>query len=350
VEVAIIGGGFAGLSAAQEASKFSDDVTLFHRKPYSEERSGCWGQGIKDFSRFPVQRDLDGYLRDLNQAKLEDGNGSGEVSFADGVVIERSRFENSWASRLDVDMIQERIDRFKLEQISRDAKLVVDCSGPFPVSKKLRDFSYSLIAPMLNCKVYGDFSDIYPDVKVIKYKRYFLEMMPETEERCNISIGCSRENEPAEMYEDMETILSDRDIDVPDFNEVTHGNYVSNSLLTILRHSKFRINGAEVKLAGDALGISSGISGFGNSRASWSGTQAAKTYFAGESYPKKIFFDQFLSRAMHTTFKPLHRQLGIVSSMRYLGGSELEVGRLGDPRGLRDLLRATKQIARCKIN
>lgn len=345
MRVAVIGGGMSGLSAAHEASKFSDEITLFHQKPFSSERSGCWGQAIKDFSRVPLDKDADGYLRDLQKVKFEDRRGSAEVSFTDGAAVERSSLESEWASQLkEVSMEQERVDKSRLKQISEKSDLVVDCSGPFPVSKKIRNFRYRLIAPMLNCKVSGDFSDIYPNVKVIRYKNYFLEMMPETEEECNIAIGCSKENNPAEMYTDMKDMLSGRDIEVPAFGEMKHGNYVSNTLPTILRHSSFGLNGAEVRLTGDALGIASDMSGFGNSRAAWTGIQAVRTYFNNESYRRKILSDQLLSRSVHTIFRPLHRRIGIVRTMKYIGGQKVEADKLGDPRNLKDIIKASKQV------
>ncbi len=287
MKVSVVGGGLSGLAAAEESEKQGFDTVLYDEKKYHEGRRGSWGEFILDKRVLP--EGVEGLKKDVSEAvfSLE----SKEVVFdlIDGATIDRGKLESSWASKLDSTVVKENcfVDQTKFLDICRKSDLVIDASGPFPVSRRLGifDHAHKNMIKTLSANYEADFSGFERPLG-IPVKERFLWVTPLTENRATVGIAYLKENFPEESVEEFRNKCKKNRIPEPPVEEIKTGTAPSHSSYSSKISAKFE--GAEIRLAGNALGLNNYTTGFGIERSIESGRAAVKTYDSGNDFSSEI--------------------------------------------------------------
>ena len=289
--ITIVGGGIAGLSAAQKAQGLFDEVVLIDEGSYSGERRGAWGELIWNYQRFPLEKDNPGVVREVEKSTFEVDERNIVVSTPEGVIIDRGELEKYWASTLDVKIEEEtRIDSDDLRDLAEESDLIIDASGPLPVSQEFIEVDHDIFAVTVSGEIKGDFSQFYPQAYGFPYKNHFGWIVPKSEERATVGLGCEFKNDPAEVYSDLKQALSTRGLEAPPLEQLYIGYDVSNGL-TGLDHCQYQLEGTEVKLVGAAVGAANKITGFGMVHAAQTGQTAVESFLNNTSYHRDLVTD-----------------------------------------------------------
>ena len=289
MKVSIIGGGLSGLAAAEESEKQGFDTVIYDQGKYQEgNRRGDWGELILNSDVLPD--DIEGIRKEVPEGafKLENGE---EIPFKtiSGATIDREKVEVSWAEKLESTVIKEDhyIDQTEFLKIARESDLIIDASGPFPVSRRFGLFenNHENMIKTISANFDGDFSEYDRPIAYPVDKR-FLWVNPMDEENATVGVGYLREDFPDNPYQKFVEKCEELNIPEPPLDEIKIGtapNHKSyNSKLSA------RLEGADIRLAGNAIGLNNFTTGFGMERSIMSGRLAVKTYNSDKDFFKEI--------------------------------------------------------------
>lgn len=210
--VAVIGGAMAGLAAAEGFYTAGFDVELFERQSYADKRVNC-GEAMTAVSAIPLDPTAEnGFLNSLPamEVAVYDGitpdrrcTGRGEFTASDAFITDRNIVERAWAERLaqkGVEIHENRsISRSEFHDLTDEYTVVVDATGQPSLSSKALgttdEYSGNFVA--LNADVEGDFSDLYPNSRIVleNYTGYTWAFS-KTPMRANVGIGWTASERP----------------------------------------------------------------------------------------------------------------------------------------------------------
>jgi flavin-dependent dehydrogenase len=294
MDVAVIGGGFAGLSAAEVGSREGHDVALYEKSSFEngEELVRSWGGGVTDYSRVPRSKEVKGYVRDLDKVLLrEDNQDEIEFDLSDGAMVERPVFDAAWGrdlrSRADVRENFE-VSESDFWRICSDNDLVIDATGGRPLSIETQHTVHSsdVAAKVFSTVTEGDFSDIYPHAMVAPHGSGYEGINPISEDRAMMMVGSYRRQSDADMPRYLASFCSDwgADLDSSDL-EVKNVPIIGG---LELQNTKYTTEGATVKLVGDAASLGDRMTGTDLSRAAHSAMLAVQTESTCREYPEAL--------------------------------------------------------------
>lgn len=281
--IAIIGGAIAGLSAAENAND-EDNVVIFDDQGYDSDRSGDWGEFIHNYDAFPRHDGCKGFVRRFDHANLSTYRGGKKVSDTDfksedPVVIEREDFEKGWFEDIErnVELKVEEVNEEKFVQITNNFDLVIDASGPQPISEKVLPGIDSTDKYMrtVSTTLEGDLSDHYPVPSVIASKDYLMYVTTKSDSRATVGIGWYYHQQPEDPLEEFNQACREVGLPIKKKEQLKLG-------LEPLQGSRkpsectSNMNGASIRLVGDAAGLVNPLNRFGNLKASKSGKKAVE--------------------------------------------------------------------------
>ncbi|WP_336338417.1 NAD(P)-binding protein [Haloarcula brevis] len=342
MRVSIVGGGFAGLAAAQLAERATADVQLYDEGSYSGPRRGAWGEMVWDYSKLPVERDVPGYVREATTGIFVGSEGKTTVNVPDGVILNRGELEKHWARTLDRTEIVENaaVNEAAFRQLAAESDLLVDATGQFPISQQFTDLSYDVACPTLSGRIEADFSHLYPEPRALAYENYFLWIVPQSPEEATVGLGCRADRSADELYADMRTLLTEIDVEPPERGTLYSGTDVSNGLRS-LADCSYELNGCTVHVAGDAIGVANRLTGFGMIHAAQSGRAAVGAFFGAESYRRRLLCQNFWPKAVTGALAPVHDTIGLEGIAR-LATSDIEYQESFEPQGPSDIVSAVR--------
>lgn len=288
-KVAVVGGGFAGLAAAQRAEEYVEEIKLYDKGSYEGERRGAWGELVWNYQKIPLEDEVPGYANQVEKGKFITENDEIIWKNPNAVILNRGEMEKYWAKNLEKTRVIENteVDRDKFLELTTEFDLIIDATGSYPISKYFTKLKYDRIVTTLSGRIEGDFSGKYPEPRAFAYKNYFMWVVPQSKKEATVGLGCETENNPNELYEDMKEMLSEQGIQCPDREELYQSTHVSNSLKD-LNSCSYNLNGAEIMLVGDSIGLSNGLHGFGLVSAVQSSEMAVEAYFEDGDYYGKL--------------------------------------------------------------
>lgn len=345
IKITIVGGGIAGLMAAKEAEKHFDDIVLYEEGNYEGERRGPWGEMIWDYSMMNLERDIPGYVREVDTGIFEYDGDKTEVSVNDGVIINRGELEKYLAGTLEKTEIEAdtHVEENMFSSLAEESNLLIDASGPFPVSNYFNDLSYETVLPTISGRLKGDFSDMYPEPRAVGYKNYFVWIVPQTQKKATVGIGCSPKNDPEELYSDLEEIMDEHDIEVPEKKELHRGVDVCNSTEN-LKNCSYKLNSCTVMVVGSAAGLNNVNTGFGLTHAARSARTAIKSFNEGSSYTENLISANKHRLRSQGPILQLQKRLGGLKSISGLAQSNLEYDSIFEPETTREVIVNTKNF------
>lgn len=337
MKVSIVGGGFAGLAAAHRCQQADLKTTLYEDGSYTGRRRGAWGEMVWKYESLPLERNVPGYVREVEKGYFVRTDGSRTVvQVPDGVILNRGEIEKHWASKLhEIEFrTNSRIDEEDFRKIAKTSDLVVDASGPFPVSRKFEETEHDVICPTLSARIEDDFSDLYPVPRALEYGKYFMWVVPQSREQATVGLGCRIKSDPGDLHQDMEDMLGEIGIDMPPDEKLYVGNDVSNNLRSLSK-TAYKLEGTPVHLAGDAAGVVNKLTGFGMINAAKSGSLAVESFLRDEYYPLKLGRENFWSKMVEQAVHPVQSRMGLggIASLT----EEIEYKKFLEPSGPTDL-------------
>ena len=339
----VVGGGPAGLSAAEKASDIGRDVVLYDKDGYGDksDRWNAWGGFVGDIGKVRQLNGDEEYISEIDELIWNKKNGEKfKVEMDDAATIDRRKTERLWAQRLEnkgVEIRNKEVDAGKVISLSESFDLMIDCSGAMPISCKLNNIEApSRAATGMSANIEGDFSDFYGQMKVFPFGRDYLYVIPQSESRGTVGAGGPRTADLGEIEQRIKKRCREEDIPVPeDFQTrlmpVAGGRSYPKC--------EYTINDMTVRLAGDATSNLNGLVGFGFDRACEQGEMAVKTDKVSDSYPKWLKKKYRSSRLQKIMFDRIHDELGhkfIVKLLGNLPGTTTH--RLIDPDSTLELL------------
>lgn len=342
MRISIVGGGFAGLAAAQLAETVTADVQLFDKGSYSGERRGAWGEMVWDYSQLPLERDVPGYVREAETGIFVGHDGKTAVTVPDGVILNRGELEKHWAGTLErTDIVEDaKVDAAAFRRLAGESDLLVDATGQFPISRRFTDLSYDVACPTLSGRIEADFSHLYPEPRALAYENYFLWVVPQSPAEATVGLGCREDRPPAELYADMRKLLAEIDIEPPERAALYSGTDVSNGLRSLSQCS-YELNDCTVHIAGDAIGLANRLTGFGMIHAAQSGRAAVISFVQQESYRRRLVCQNFWTKAVTGAVGPIHDRIGLEGIAR-LANSDIEYQESFEPQQLGDIVSAVR--------
>ncbi|PSP19724.1 hypothetical protein BRC62_01725 [Halobacteriales archaeon QH_10_67_13] len=170
--VSVVGGGVAGLAAAGRAARAGHRVELYDAGSYADQRRGAWGEVVADFDRIPLDETADGVVRSLEEiaVRIPTAGGTRRVATLctpDAVVIDRGRLERGWRRALPESVAvyeNHRVDKAEFDRLCARSELVIDASGPAPVSAPVAGLTVPPAPAIktLSARATGDFASHYP--------------------------------------------------------------------------------------------------------------------------------------------------------------------------------------------
>jgi flavin-dependent dehydrogenase len=342
MRVSIVGGGFAGLAAAQLAEEVTSDVHLYDKGTYSGDRRGAWGEMVWDYSQLPLDRHVPGYVREATTGIFVGSDGKTAINVPDGVILNRGELEKHWASTLEETEIiaDAEVDEAEFRKLSAESDLLIDATGQFPISRRFTSLSYDVACPTLSGRIEADFSHLYPEPRALAYENYFLWIVPQSPDEATVGLGCQEDKSPAELYEDMRQLLAEVDIEPPERETLYSGTDVSNGLRS-LSDCSYELNDCTVHIAGDAIGLANRLTGFGMVHAAQSGQAAVRSFVQGESYTRRLLCQNFWTKAVTGVVSPVHHTIGLDGIAR-LAKSDIEYQESFEPQQPTDILSAVR--------
>ena len=342
MRISIVGGGFAGLAAAQLAEAVTADVRLYDRGSYSGDRRGAWGEMVWDYSKLPLERDVPGYVREATTGIFVGSEGKTAVNVPDGVILNRGAVEKHWAGTLDRAEIVENatVDEAEFRRLAAESDLLIDATGQFPISRRFTDLSYDVACPTLSGRIEADFSRLYPEPRALAYENYFLWIVPQSPDEATVGLGCREDRSPDEIYADMRTLLAEIDVEPPEREALHSGTDVSNGLRSLSQCS-YELNDCTVHIAGDAVGTANRLTGFGMVHAAQSGRAAVRAFVGEESYRRRLVCQNFWTKVLTGAAAPVHDRIGLEGIAR-VATSDIEYQESFEPQGLGDIASAVR--------
>ena len=342
MRIAIVGGGFAGLAAAQLAEEVTADVRLFDKGSYSGERRGAWGEMVWDYSQLPLERDVPGYVREATTGIFVGHDGKTAINVPDGVILNRGELEKHWAGTLERTEIVEdaTVDQGEFRRLAEESDLLVDATGQFPISRRFTDLSYDVACPTLSGRIEADFSHLYPEPRALAYENYFLWIVPQSPAEATVGLGCREQKSPEKLYADMRRLLTELDIEPPARETLYSGTDVSNGLRS-LSHCTYELNDCTVHIAGDAIGLANRLTGFGMVHAAQSGRTAVRAFVQQESYKRRLVCQNFWTKAVTGAASPIHASIGL-EGIASLAKSDIEYQESFEPQQPGDIVSAVR--------
>jgi flavin-dependent dehydrogenase len=342
MDVAVVGGGFAGLSAAEFAHDAGHDVALYDEDPYEPgaDRVAAWGGGVPDYGAVPRGRSVPGYLRAVDEVVMERA-GEEVVRFQmdDAALVDRPAFENAWGADLAgrVEVVEERVDETRFWRLCEANDLVVDASGGRPVSAGVVD---GVGEPTRDSKTFsavveGDFAAEYPTPQITPYRSGFAWVNPLSPERASVGMGAYLSETSGETVDEFRAFCADRGVDV-DPDEVRVKN-VAREGGRAPADCEFDLRGAAVRLVGDAACVADNDTGTALSRAARSAELAVAAGERRGAYPEDL--RELLDTGVLGGLVSRHLSIGQEAALvARLGGRRVNYGRLFEPSGDRELL------------
>jgi flavin-dependent dehydrogenase len=210
----------------------------------------------------------------------------------DPVVIDREDFEKGWFEEIknNVDLRVEEVDEEKFVQLTNNFDLVIDASGPKPISEKVLPEIDSTDKYMrtVSTTLEGDLSDHYPYPSIIASKDYLMYVTTKSDSKATVGIGWYYDQQPDNPLEEFNQACREVGLPVKQKKhlrlglEPLQGSRKPNNCVS-------KMNGASIRLVGDAAGLVNPLNRFGNLKASKSGKKAVKAD-SNEEY--EIFIDE----------------------------------------------------------
>lgn len=292
--ITVIGGGIAGLAATETARNVAETVTLYDAGSYNADRSGAWGELVRDFRSLPVERSIEGVVRPVDHITVYTGTDSlsscFELHAKDFMMIDRGILETAWANKLAADSAvslqsELHISPGHFDEVVAESDLVIDASGPDPVSGARID---AIEAPRrvirtVSASTTGDFSAYYPTPAAVVSRQTKMFISTKEPNRATYGVGWEEHRAPTEMIDRFYELCDLADVPRPDRNQIQTGTE------PIVRSRSVRdcvqtYQHTPVRLVGDAAGLVDGMNRFGMNRAAASGQQAVQSWFGQSSY------------------------------------------------------------------
>lgn len=317
--VTVVGGGIAGLMAAREAEKYYDDIVLYDEGSYEGDRRGPWGEMIWNYELMNLDRDIPGYVREVEGGIFDYNRDKTKVNVTDGVIINRGELEKYLAKSLEKTKINSNteIDEDDFSRLAEESDLLIDATGPFPTSNYYTDLEYESVVPTISGRVQDDFSDLYPEPRALGYKNFFLWVVPQSESEATVGLACLPENNPEELYSDLKDMLEDHGISVPPKDELYRGVDVSSDSEN-LKKCGYNLNSCEIKIVGSAAGLNNGNTGFGLTHAARSARIAVESFKNDSSYTEKLVSINKHRLRSQSLILPVQKRVGglkVISSL-----------------------------------
>jgi flavin-dependent dehydrogenase len=342
MDVAVVGGGFAGLSAAEFAHDAGHDVVLYDEDPYAEgvDRVAAWGGGVSDYGAVPRGRDVRGYLRAVDEVVMERA-GEELVRFQmdDAALLDRPAFENAWGRSLAgrVEVVEERVGETLFWRLCEANDLVVDASGGRPVSAGVVD---AVGEPTRDSKTFsavveGEFGDEYPTPHITPYRSGFAWVNPLSRERASVGMGAYLEETGSDTLDEFRAFCTERGVDLAR-DEVRVKN-VAREGGRAPRDCEFDLRGAAVRLVGDAACVADNDTGTALSRSARSAELAVAAGDRRGVYPDSLadLLDTGVLAGVVTRHLSIGQEAALLAR---LGGRRVSYRRLFEPSGDRELL------------
>ena len=330
--ISIVGGGIAGLIAAKEAEKEFDNIVLYDEGDYEGDRRGPWGELIWNYSMMELDRNIPGYVREVEKGIFDHKGNETEVNVDDGVIINRGELEKYIDKNLDKTEIKEntRIDENRFFELAGESDLLIDASGPFPVSNYFNNLEYDSVVPTISGRIEGDFSDLYPEPRGIGYKNYFLWIVPQNKKEATVGLGCLPQNNSEELDEDLVQMLKEYNIKVPETENLYRGVDVSSSAEN-LKKCSYRLNNCDVMIVGSAAGLSNSNTRFGLTHAARSARLAINSFKNDSSYTEKLISENKYRLRSQNLISPLQKNLGGLKTLSYITQRDLDYSSIFEP-------------------
>lgn len=342
MRVSIVGGGFAGLAAAQLAEEVTSDVQLYDAGTYSGDRRGAWGEMVWDYSQLPLDRHVPGYVREAETGIFVGSDGKTAVNVPDGVILNRGELEKHWAGTLErTEVVTDtEVDEAEFRRLAAESDLLIDATGQFPISSRFTSLSYDVACPTLSGRIEADFSHLYPEPRALAYENYFLWIVPQSPDEATVGLGCREQRSPNQLYADMRELLAEIDIEPPEREALYSGTDVSNGLRS-LSHCSYELNDCPVHIAGDAIGLANRLTGFGMVHAARSGRAAVSAFVQQESYRRRLLCQNFWTKAVTGVVSPIHDSIGL-EGIASLSKTDIEYQESFEPHQPGDIVSAVR--------
>ncbi len=285
MRVTVLGGGVAGLSAAETAAEQGNDVVLIDDQGFEskEQREGAWGEFIHNYRDFPREGDVPGVNRfpdEVQLLRVDDGDVASKMVFdaPEPVVIDRAEFEVAWANEIsDAVDVRDRtsVDASRYMSLAEESDLLIDATGPDPISAeavdKVSSCGKSIVT--LSASMEGDFSNYWPGPAVVTWSEATGFINTKSRTQATFGLGWYQGYEPDDPVEVFEEFCDNLEIPSPQSSEIIVGREpVQDS--RDFSECAFELEGCDVRLAGDACGLVNGINNFGNVRSARSGSKS----------------------------------------------------------------------------
>lgn len=343
--VTIVGGGIAGLMAAREAEEYYDDILLYDEGSYEGDRRGPWGEMIWNYQLLNIDRDIPGYAREVEAGIFDYEGDQTKVDFTDGVIVNRGELEKYLATNLEKTEVNSNteIDEDEFSRLAEESDLLIDATGPFPISNYYTDLEYESVRPTISGRVEDDFSELYPEPRGIGYKNYFLWIGPQSEDEAIVGLGCSPENNPEELYSDLKKVLKEHNISVPDKEFLHRGVDVSTNIEN-LRNCSYSLNNCDVMIIGSAAGLNNEDTGFGITHAARSARIAVNSFKNNDSYTEELIEANKLRLESQEVIFPIQKKVGGLKVLSKLSRRDMDYESIFEPSRNRQLVGELKDF------
>jgi flavin-dependent dehydrogenase len=349
MNAAVVGSGFAGLSAAEKALENYGQVVLYSssEKKISEPENG-YGEFLGSLSETPISKSYEGVLRKVEELEWLSNEMTKNLKVNDSYVIDRSIVQANWIERLKRDGLQtnleEEIDAQEFDKICESFDLVIDASGPEPISEEFLNISvneqYSLES--ISTRQVMDFDD-HPVTAVGSFMKKFYWINTRSEDQATVGAVSNSLPELDEAKKSLKQKLGQHGVAI-DKEKLTHGK------IPFLGYRDFKdsvqdYRDAEIRLVGDAAGLTNGITGFGLQRACESG-EAAAELDSNEEYFEWLESSYRTAKLYDHTVGKIARVLGWNTFAIYMEitGANITYPASTDPRTPREALNSFKDI------
>lgn len=327
--VTVIGGGIAGLAAVETARTVAETVSVYDATAYDRPRRGAWGELVRDFAAFPVDRTLDGVVRPVDHVAVytatDDLTHRFNLTANDFVLIDRGRLEIAWANRLAADPAvtihgNTRVSPGQFDALVDEADLVIDASGPVPLTANC---CADVTAPTdtvltVSATATGEFGAYHPIPAVVADKQTKLFISTKAPDRATYGVGWAAHRVPADP--------------IGRFNELCVSAGVPQPPRSTLKLGREPVIGSRpvaaccqthrdtpVRLVGDAAGLVDGLNRFGMNRAVASAEKAVRSWAWGGSYRSWLRRHTRRIRLQSRLVRPIEDRLGATWLFDLLG-------------------------------
>lgn len=349
MRMAIIGSGFAGLSAAASGLDNYEQVVVFSSSDRNiKVPENGWGELLGSMSKTCIEEDDEGVIRRVEELEWMSDEMSKNLEMNDSYVIDRSILQANWLRQLEEDGVEIRlnevIDQERFEDICDSFDIVIDASGPSPVSESILDIprneKYQL--DTISSRKVRNFNE-HPKTAVGSFKKKFYWINTRSENQA--TVGAVTKNIPD--AERAKSSLVDR---LEDEGVIVKNEDLNTGKIPFLGYREFddstrKHHGAELRLVGDAAGLANGITGFGLQRAFESG-KAAASLERNKDYVNWLRSTYRIAKMYDHSIGVLARTLGWRSFAKYMNitGRNITYPESTDPRTKKQFIGALADI------